>query len=148
MFGRSVWMVFIFSVLVNCVVYACRLVAFPRYGRAFMLCHARHSTSGACNIWEHFVDAGLWMLWFRSRRPSSKGISVSENEHSTQEAEALRAKGNSLPMRYQAIFAAVVFTFRLRGCIMWFSTFFGPSPRKQRLTVYRGLQVNNSRNRL
>ena len=39
------------------------------------------------------------------------------------------------------IFEEVCLTFRCRGHIMWFSKFFGPSPRKQRLTVYSGLQV-------
>ena len=43
------------------------------------------------------------------------------------------------------MFVEVLVKFRFRGFIMWFSKFFGPSPRKQRLTVYRGLQVMSAR---
>ena len=39
------------------------------------------------------------------------------------------------------LFAETCLKFRFLIFIFGFSKFFGPSPRKQRLTVYRGLQV-------
>ena len=39
------------------------------------------------------------------------------------------------------MFVEIRLKFKFLGFILGFSKFFGPSPRKQRLTVYRGIQV-------